>query len=329
MDSASDNTAATEAPRSPGAILADERERQALSRADIAQRLHMSVFQVEALEVGDYDRLPRGPFLRGFTRNYARALGLDAEFLVGLLAQDAPRDKAPDIVVPTQNIRFDPLGQRLSNPYVKAAGIAAAALVFGFAAMYWWLFVRPGGAPATTAKQPAVQVAQPAQPQPVPASPAEPAPAGASPTEGGSGAPATTPESNATPGSSATPGTTTTTTTTTMATTPAPAPAFAAPTAPAFAPAASAPSTPPPAAAAGEGLLRLTFRGAAWVEIHDARGKVLLSRTHPGGSSAEVAGKPPFTLVIGNAPEVRLSYNGRDVDLAPHTRVAVARFTLP
>jgi cytoskeleton protein RodZ len=332
MDSASDNTAATEAPRSPGAILADERERQALSRADIAQRLHMSVFQVEALEVGDYDRLPRGTFLRGFVRNYARALGLDAELLVGLLAQDAPREKAPDIVVPTQNIRFDPLGQRLSNPYVKAAGIAAAALVLGFAAMYWWLFVRPGSGPATVAKQPAVEVVQPARPQPEPAEPAAP---GAAPTEGGSAAPATTPGPGATPGSGSAvattpvPATTTTTTTPAAIPTPAPAPAFAAPAAPAFAPAASAPAAPPPAAAAGEGLLRLTFRGAAWVEIQDARGKVLLSRTHPGGSSAEVAGKPPFNLVIGNAPEVRLSYNGRDVDLAPHTRVAVARFTLP
>ncbi len=55
----------------------------------------------------------------------------------------------------------------------------------------------------------------------------------------------------------------------------------------------------------------------------------MLSRTHAGGSTAEVIGKPPFTLVIGNAPEVRLTYNGREVDLAPHTRVAVARFTLP
>jgi cytoskeleton protein RodZ len=320
MDSGTDNTAAAEAPRPPGAILADERERQALSRADIAQRLHMSVFQVEALEIGDYDRLPRGPFLRGFTRNYARALGLDAEFLVGLLAQDAPREKVPDIVVPTQNIRFDPLGQRLSNPYVKAAGIAAAALVLGFAAMYWWLFVRPNGAPAA-AKQAAVEVAQPVQPQLEPAVPADtPPPVAATPPAADSAAPASPTVSNTAPATNTAPVTTTT---------PAPAPAFAAPAAPAFAPAASAPAAPPPAAATGEGLLRLTFRGAAWVEIHDARGKVLLSRTHPGGSSAEVAGKPPFTLVIGNAPEVRLSYNGRDVDLAPHTRVAVARFTLP
>ena len=89
------------------------------------------------------------------------------------------------------------------------------------------------------------------------------------------------------------------------------------------------PTATPAAPSPGEGQIKLAFRGAAWVEITDAKGKVLLSRTHPGGSTAEVAGKPPFTLVIGNAPEVRMTYNGRDFDLAPHTRVAVARFTLP
>ncbi len=143
IDSVSDGTARAQAPRTPGAILAAERERQGLARADVAQRLHMSVSQVEALEAADYARLPRGTFLRGFTRNYARSLGLDAEALVDLLAQDAPRENAPRIVVPSQNIRFDPLSHRLANPYVKAAGIATAVVMLGFATMYWWLFVRP------------------------------------------------------------------------------------------------------------------------------------------------------------------------------------------
>ena len=302
MDSTPDSAAIPETPRSPGAILAAERERQGLARADVAQRLHMSVSQIEALEAGDYGRLPRGTFLRGFTRNYARALGLEAEALVGLLSQDAPRENAPGIVVPSQNIRFDPLGQRLASPYVKAAGIAAAALVLGFAAMYWWLFIRPQPVSGTVpAKAPAV-----AAPAPT-AEPAEPPKAEPAKVE----QPAEQPAAAA----------------------PAPAPAFASPAPPAYAPAAQpaapAPAATPAAPPPGEGHIKLAFRGAAWVEITDAKGKVLLSRTHPGGSTAEVAGKPPFTLVIGNAPEVRMTYNGRDFDLAPHTRVAVARFTLP
>jgi len=41
----------------PGRVLAAERERQGLGPADIAQRLHMSVWQVEALEAGNYTKL--------------------------------------------------------------------------------------------------------------------------------------------------------------------------------------------------------------------------------------------------------------------------------
>ena len=306
MDPVIENASAAPAQDLPGAILAAERERQGLARADIAQRLHMSVSQVEALEAGDYERLPRGTFLRGFTRNYARALGLDAETLVGLLSQAAPRESAPRIVVPSQNIRFDPLGQRLSNPYVKAAGIAAAVLVLGFAAMYWWLFIRTQGVQTTVVKKPAIEVTTPV-PVPVPA-PAEPTKAEEPPAQPEATQPAPAPA-------------------------PAPAPVVPTPATPAAAIKPNiqtgSPAEPAPAPAPGEGVIRLAFRAAAWVEITDARGKMLLSRTHSGGSAAEVVGKPPFTLVIGNAPEVRLTYNGREVDLAPHTRVAVARFTLP
>jgi len=41
-----------------------------------------------------------------------------------------------------------------------------------------------------------------------------------------------------------------------------------------------------------------------------------------------VRGTPPFSLVIGNASHVRLTYNGKPVDLAPHIKVDVARLTI-
>src|SRR5205085_6670014 len=101
----------------------------------------MSPSQIEALESGDYARLPKGTFLRGFVRNYAKMLGLDPESVLSQLAQATPRGPAPGIVVPSQNIRFDPLAERLSNPYVKAAGLAAVAVALAFSGMYWWLFI--------------------------------------------------------------------------------------------------------------------------------------------------------------------------------------------
>lgn len=318
------------AGRAPGVLLAAERERQGLSRADIAQRLHMSAWQVEALESGDYERLPRGTFLRGFVRNYAKMLGLDPEACVAALATDAPEHSRPGIVVASQNIRFDPLGQRLSSPYVKAAGLSTVAVAVAFAAMYWWLFVRPAP-PALAVKKTVVaeapKVVQPVEPLPAPVpAPTEPIPPE---PEARKAEPAKPEAKKAEPVK------------------PEAAPAAAAAKAAPAKPEPARPATPPPEAvvsnasatsstpidagsviAAGGSVLRLKFRGNSWVEIKDGRGKVLLSRVNSGGSEAEVVGKGPFSVVVGNAPEVSLSINDRAFDLEPHTRVAVARFTI-
>lgn len=288
----------------PGARLAAERERLGLSRADVAQRLHMSVSQVEALEDGDYARLPRGMFLRGFIRNYAKVVGLDGQALLAALAEGGPREARPGIVVNSQNIRFD--AQPMSSPYVKAGGMAVTAVLVALAGMYWLFFVRPTPpttvvrkpevtAPVATAPAPAGPDAAPAEPLPVPGGPitefSEPAPppsAGAPPQ-----LPAATP-----------------------------------PTAVAV-PVKGASQEPAKAPSLGEKVLHLKFRGASWVEIRDGRGRMLVSQVHRGGSEAQVSGRGPFAVIVGNAPEVRLSVDDAPFDLEPHTRVAVARVTIP
>jgi cytoskeleton protein RodZ len=288
------DTSGNATPRSLGQTLAAERERQGLSRADVAQRLHMSAYQVEAIETGDYTRLPQGTFLRGFVRNYAKLLGLRPDELVPLITDGAAAAKRPGIVVPTESIRFDPLGQRLDNPYVKAIVIAFVLVALGFAGMYWWLFVRPTP-PAALVHKPATEVPAP-KPQPV------------ARAETVAPAPVTTP--------------------------PAAEPRKAdAPKA--EAPKAEPPKAEPPKAepprfvnAAQGSTLKFVFKGQSWVEVRDSKGKLLLSRLNPAGSDAEVSGKPPFNVIVGNAPEVQLYYNDHEFDLEPHTKVAVARFTV-
>jgi cytoskeleton protein RodZ len=53
-----------------------------------------------------------------------------------------------------------------------------------------------------------------------------------------------------------------------------------------------------------------------------------VSQLHEGGTQRTVVGVPPFSVVIGNAQHVRLSYDDRPVDLMPYVKVEVARFTL-
>ena len=325
METAPDNPAPDV---TPGQVLAEARERQGLSRTEIAQRLHMSPSQIEALETGEYERLPKGPFLRGFIRNYAKLLGIEAEPLVASLAQATPAHQAaPRIVVPSQNIRFEPLHERISSsPYVKGGVIALVVLCFGLAAMYWWVAMRPGAAPPPAAKKvepaPQGQIAQAPLPA-VETPPPVPAPQEAAQPE----------------------------------TTKADAPKAAAPRADAPKPdapktdvakkeapkgdaskaeaskadatkTATTPVSNTTTVGSGPGRLAFRFRGDAWVEVKDANGKVLLSKLNEAGSELRVAGKPPLTVIVGNAPDVSVLYNDREFPLEPHTKVAVARFTV-
>jgi len=295
----------------PGGVLAAERERQGLGPADIAQRLHMSVEQVEALERGEYAKLPRGTFLRGFVRNYAKVVGVPADGLLASLADAGPCDPAPRIVVPSQNIRFDPLSDRMSSPYMKAGTLAAFVLAIGFGAMYWWLFVRT--APPAVQARKAPEAAAPA---PVAASPPAPLPASPPP-------PVVVAEAQPEPAKPP------------VIPAPAPEPPKAAAT---KAPAPEKPAPAPVAVTTAMGgslvssesgaTLKFRFKGRSWVEIRDARGKVLLTGLNDAGSETAVSGVPPFRVVVGNAPEVQMFYNDREYGLEPYMREAVARLTV-
>lgn len=113
----------------------------------------------------------------------------------------------------------------------------------------------------------------------------------------------------------------------------APASASAPTVAPVPAPATAGGTRPAVPAEDGSGDARrgriaLQFERESWVEIRSGSGKLLVSQLHAPGSERVVAGVPPFAVVIGNAQYVRLSYNEKPVDLMPHVKVEVARFTL-
>ncbi|HEU5175876.1 MAG TPA: DUF4115 domain-containing protein, partial [Burkholderiales bacterium] len=84
-----------------------------------------------------------------------------------------------------------------------------------------------------------------------------------------------------------------------------------------------------PKAASGPHRLVVRTEGEAWIEIKDAADRMLVSSLNPPGSERVVRGKPPYQLVIGNASNVRVLYDDKLIDLAPHTRQDVARLTVP
>jgi cytoskeleton protein RodZ len=103
---------------------------------------------------------------------------------------------------------------------------------------------------------------------------------------------------------------------------PASAPASAPQAAPQAAPSADVTAAP------GNRRITLVFDQESWVLVRARDGKVLISQLNPAGSELVVEGRPPFDVVIGNAAHVRVRYDDRDVDLAPHMKIDVARLKL-
>ncbi len=74
--------------------------------------------------------------------------------------------------------------------------------------------------------------------------------------------------------------------------------------------------------------LRVEFDERSWIEIRDAAQKVIFVGEYPAGTRQNVEGKSPYQVWIGKASGVRLFMGERSIDLKPHTREEVARFSL-
>lgn len=155
-----------------GQRLRGAREAAGMSAADVALALRYSARQVELLEADDYAALPGNTVVRGFTRSYARLLGLDADAMLQQLALALPSAVA-DVRPPTNmGIAADHEGGLRLSP------VASAAIVLVLAALLlalWHFFgPKPGGKPAVDGERPVAQIQPQSQTQ-------EPAPAAALP----------------------------------------------------------------------------------------------------------------------------------------------------
>lgn len=69
--------------RSPGELLKTGREAAGMSVEQVADKLHLLKSIISSLEKDCYDRVRGDTFARGYLRNYATLLGMDADEIVG------------------------------------------------------------------------------------------------------------------------------------------------------------------------------------------------------------------------------------------------------
>jgi cytoskeleton protein RodZ len=290
--------AAAEGQGAAGTALLKERRRQGLSLGDISRQLKLSVRQVEALERDDYSGYKGPVFIHGFIRNYAKLLGLDPEPLIR--ATDSMLN--PPVVpaaVPREMERSQPLrAEKRKNrlwPAVAVVFLVGIALSVYFGARR---------APDAVRSTPTVAAGD------------KPAPASKIATETKTGA-GTKARSESKPEVES-------------AAKPAAKPEAKTQAKTESVERRSALETGAAMAAepAGRVTIRMIFEQDSWVEIKDRTGNTIFGQLNRAGSRRSVSGEPPLSVVVGNAAGVRLFQGDKSIDLAPHTRVDVARLTL-
>ncbi len=322
---------------SAGQLLRAARLERGLSIEDVAKQLRLSVRQVTALEEDDYSKLSSATFLRGFVRNYAKLLRMDAMPLLQRVQESLPPPQTPTISNPIEGIPF-PSGRNQGKRNLIIGAITFLALSLLVYEIYRGNDVnmekRQTDASGETGTQaepsgmaapqlqlpPAAVMNNMAEADVPPAAKADGPPVAKADVPSAKAAEAPVIEKKLAA--------------------PAPVqqvspPATAPKSANALPPKLASPepvnaAVVPEVADEGGNVMRLSFEGESWAEVRDSRGKVLLSRINPRGTQQVLHGKPPFSLKIGNAAEVKLVYNNKPVDLAPYTNAygGTARLSL-
>jgi cytoskeleton protein RodZ len=80
---------------------------------------------------------------------------------------------------------------------------------------------------------------------------------------------------------------------------------------------------------AGADMLQLYFKGTSWVEIDDGAKGRLYNETLNGGDAMTLHGTAPFTVLLGDATQVELTFNSVPINLSAQIRNdKTARFSL-
>lgn len=318
------------APASIGEMLRQARERRGETLVDVAHALKLSPYQVEALELERFDLLPGPAFVRGFLRNFARhvRLDLDARIAALDLGGGVPGARLSTVTNASGEI---PAGGERASKGVRPALVIVAGMVLALGAGWYFDWFKLDDQPQNVAPRMSIEApataplaesprlgAMEAPPlMSVPSAPGRDAPDQDATTsdQATESIPEGQPESDPVATETRAEGVEATAALEETATD-----AIA--------------QTPPvneisPASELEGDRLSFALRGESWIQVRDRDGVALYTGTGAPGSTRVVQGQPPFAIVVGNAAMVSLEFNGRPVDLSPHTGSSgVARMTV-
>ncbi len=347
---------------SPGQRLMRSRSARNLAVEDVARQLNLSVSMVKAIESDNFKALPGRAFVKGYLRNYARLVSIDADEL--LRAYESQFSSAEEDALNPPELKRRP---RWIAPLVKGIGyLVLVAIVLSIGSVIFqnmgFLVDKAQQLTASFRSDGATVAPEAETPAPIASDAGEGDTVKLSiplhPVDGASGAPAAGEVS----GETQTPAT---------AESPIVAPtesgnqgssdvvppqssidlnvravvesdaspqtraeqngsAAVVPAAGLATEAVPVGSTVEKVGTAGADVasLSLVFSGMSWVRVRDATTRVLFDGTRSSGAEVQVQGRAPFDIRLGNAPVVKVILNGKPRDFDFSSRSNVAQFTL-
>ncbi|MDO8909315.1 MAG: DUF4115 domain-containing protein [Pseudohongiella sp.] len=289
--------------RSPGGMLMAQRETLELSLQQVADQLHLTMHFVRAIESDSYDKLPGDVFVRGYIRTYARLLRLDPDQVLMIYDEFTSHKIARKVEAIK---RRDRRRKDKNRPWVIVSGIAFV----GVAVALWYLNPSQPSetvADATAELEVALESLAATEPSGVFAASSETVLSGQVETD---------------------------VTTDTIAeglqtehsdqTVPADGEAVQSPqiadqSGTAMLPAVSGRTVMEYWSGMDE--LRLGFSADSAVQIEHKGGAETHEHVHVAGETLVIRGTAPFSVLLGDARSVSLSFNGRLIDISSNIRV--------
>ncbi|MSP85819.1 MAG: DUF4115 domain-containing protein [Methylotenera sp.] len=316
-----------------GEVFSSARRGKKLSVKEVSNKLRLSIKQIEALENNDFAALPQAMITRGFIRNYARLLEVDAEPLL-----EHYRACVPDVLPGALTVKTSIHQVAITNSSQAWPKYTVSSILLLSVLLVWFIYSQhlpeqvkapvEAVVDASTNNVASVAVALPEIALPVAERKAE-------------SVEAISPEKELA--------------TTVVAQSATAVKENVAPTTPLANPTQSVqlrPSTDvdfstlkenagksaQQALVANEKVnvsdltssKNVSFSASedSWVQVKDKSGKVIFEKKLAANSTDNFDGQPPFKLWIGNAKATTLTFLGQPVDLTGKTKNNVARITL-
>jgi cytoskeleton protein RodZ len=304
----------------------------------VASQLRLGVKQIDALESDRYDKLPQPSIVRGFIRNYAKLLRIDAAPILEAYSILVP-NTTPQSFAVKSNTQGSVIGENRAHFsfHLFIGLIICFAVIVGFF-YYYTQVIKPNvttelsssntptaeldALPNTISSEfalpPAERSAETITPieLPVPSADATDNLPTNNPTESNtqiidvtqaqnSSVIATSSNSLVNPVNNT----------------------MAIPVKPSITPAPTELPTPTAQSVINAKSAKLVIDATeeTWVSVTDANGKQIYSKVLLSGTTEIVTATPPLSITVGNAQGTSISMDGKPLDLLAHTRDKVAR----